>query len=969
MDIHASPGPAGNDNCLSWTSAGGGGFGGPVAITIGNTNIAFGVVTNFTISMWVNAANMGGGINPRIFVMGTNSVVDPTAANGFGWRGNSSGGYVAAYNNVGTAALYGSLLPANQWVYVAWTYTNGTWRLYSGNTSTPVSQKATETDSFTSANLGTSFTLALGNRADATSRTFAGQLAHVNFYTGTAQPDFVEYLRESLFPLGSLTWITAPAGTNLDFSATGLTLATGQNLTGGGAVIGNVTNSAGSQILPGYANTIGTLTLSNNLTLVDGGQFGYYLGNPSDTITVKGSLSASGITSIAISNIPPVGTYTLLTVSNTFGASLANFQVVSNANLVGKVVSLSINAKRLQLTVAGTRAAANLIWAGDTANGVANAWDIITTSNWLNSAQLDTYHDGDTAYFTDSGTNVTGSLNEPTLDVTVNPAAVNFNATNSYTLAGAGAIAGNCGITKSGSGTLALQTANSYSGGTLVNGGVLTIGSVSALGNPTSTLVTVTNGASFDISGKTINNSLAAAVVASGSGTATNQGALFSSVGMSSPLSYSVVGIRALSLSGDTAIGNDAYTWQLGTDSDANNINGSYLDGQGHSLTKVGDNILTLEVRNVTPLSQFVIANGGVVYANTGVSGNIISPIGFSASIIISNNAWLDSWNNNSAQGGGGIGNTISNNITIGSGGGQLLNTLGHQSGSGIACRDFYYGQVTLNDNLTIIDNTFYNGVYGQMTFAGAISGTGNVTVAGDQGNSVIFNGNNNYSGFTTVSNYVKLLTTTANQSGGAYDVVDNAILDVALTNGHPTLPMSSLTLDQQNVGGGYLSFSRISFPSATTPIIYATNLVINVGTITPPATNYAVGEFPLIKYAGAIGGTGGFAALQFDSSSLPANVTAELTNNIANHSIDLLVTSAPATLPSTGTNITFQVTGSQLTLSWPSSYLGWLLQSNSVSLTQSNAWFTVPGSDTVTQQIIQMDATKPEVFYRMIHP
>ena len=450
---------------------------------------------------------------------------------------------------------------------------------------------------------------------------------------------------------------------------------------------------------------------------------------------------------------------------------------------------------------------------------------------------------------------------------------------------------------------------------------------------------------------------------------------------MATPIAYAPIGIRILSLSGDATIGNDTYMWQLGTDSDANNINGSYLDGQGHSLTKVGDNILTLEVRNVTPLSQFTIANGGVVYANTAVSGNIISPIGFSASIVISNNAWLSSWCNNSAQNNGVvfIGNIISNNITIGSGGGQLWDTLGNQSGNGIACRDVYYGQITLNDNLTLLNTATGGGIYGKMTFNGAINGSGGIVIAGDpanslpsgtQGaNSVVFNGNNTYTGPTMVSNMVQLLTTTANQGGGAYDVVDYGTLDVALTNGYPTLPMSRLTLDQQTSGGGNMSFSRISFPSATTPIIYATNLIINAGTIFPPATNYAVGQFPLIKYGGTIGGTGGFAALQFDSGSLPANVTAELTNNIANHSIDLLVTSAPATLPSTGTNITFQVTGNQLTLSWPSSYLGWLLQSNSVSLTQTNAWFTVPGSDSATQQIIQIDSTKPEVFYRMAHP
>ena len=47
------------------------------------------------------------------------------------------------------------------------------------------------------------------------------------------------------------------------------------------------------------------------------------------------------------------------------------------------------------------------------------------------------------------------------------------------------------------------------------------------------------------------------------------------------------------------------------------------------------------------------------------------------------------------------------------------------------------------------------------------------------------------------------------------------------------------------------------------------------------------------------------------------------------------------------GTNINYSVTGNQLNLSWPSSYVGWLLQSNSVGLAASNAWYAVPGSST----------------------
>ena len=332
---------------------------------------------------------------------------------------------------------------------------------------------------------------------------------------------------------------------------------------------------------------------------------------------------------------------------------------------------------------------------------------------------------------------------------------------------------------------------------------------------------------------------------------ATNQGAVSSSVGMSDPLVSSPICVKSLRLAGNAAIGDDNTTWQLGPDRNGNNLSGGNLDGQGYSLTKIGNNTLVLEVRNVTPLSQFTIANGGIIYCNTGVS-----PIGSSVPIVISNNAWMDSWDNYAAP----EGIFVTNNITIGTGGGQLWNTLNAQGG-GTACHNIYYGNLLLNGDLSILNTSYYNNVYGQMTFAGVISGTGGIFIAGNPDNSlgdgiqganyVVFEGNNTYNGLTTVSNMVQLFTTTANQSGGAYDVVDYGTLDVALTNGNPTLPMSSLTFDQQTSGPGNVSFSRISFPSATTPIIYATNLAINSGNIIPPATNYAVGEFPLIQYRG----------------------------------------------------------------------------------------------------------------------
>jgi hypothetical protein len=75
-----------------------------------------------------------------------------------------------------------------------------------------------------------------------------------------------------------------------------------------------------------------------------------------------------------------------------------------------------------------------------------------------------------------------------------------------------------------------------------------------------------------------------------------------------------------------------------------------------------------------------------------------------------------------------------------------------------------------------------------------------------------------------------------------------------------------------------------------------------------------------------------------------------------------------PVVLPTAGTNIMFSLTGNLLTLSWPSNYTGWLLQSNAVSLATTSAWFTVPGSASTNSLQFPVDPALLNVFYRMVH-
>jgi autotransporter-associated beta strand protein len=87
-----------------------------------------------------------------------------------------------------------------------------------------------------------------------------------------------------------------------------------------------------------------------------------------------------------------------------------------------------------------------------------------------------------------------------TLDTTVLPTSVTANATTkAYTISGTGKISGSTGVTKSGSGTLTLNTTNDYSGNTTVSAGVLRIANATALGNVTGT--TTNTAGAIEISG------------------------------------------------------------------------------------------------------------------------------------------------------------------------------------------------------------------------------------------------------------------------------------------------------------------------------------------------------------------------------------------------------------------------------------------------------------------------------------
>ena len=310
-------------------------------------------------------------------------------------------------------------------------------------------------------------------------------MSGTNTYTGSTTISGGILLLGNTGSISNSPSISLAAGTVFDVSAQNFTLLGSQNLGGSGVVNGNVTTSAGSQILPGGSGTAGTLTLNNNLNLNGGETFIFDLPNTgsNDLIAVQGDLTPSGSaqTVINLATLPvggylTNGNYVLFQVSGYLNGSPADFAVTPAARQSYTVVYDTVSSpKRVLLQVSGSPA--SLVWQGGQ-NG--NVWDINATPNWLNGVASDIFFNGDKVLFTDAG-----AVNPPALATTVIPGSVTFsnNSPNDYTLSGIGAIAGPGSLTKSGSAMLTIYNTNKYTGGTMLTGGTLSLAVVNALGS------------------------------------------------------------------------------------------------------------------------------------------------------------------------------------------------------------------------------------------------------------------------------------------------------------------------------------------------------------------------------------------------------------------------------------------------------------------------------------------------------
>lgn len=225
-----------------------------------------------------------------------------------------------------------------------------------------------------------------------------------------------------------------------------------------------------------------------NLNLGDttGGavEFGLPDGNPAAAVIMAGTLTLNGLNNVVVSGANvEVGQFPLIKYTSLMGdpASLTN-GVLTPPD--GTLATLVHNAGNSSFDLKITAVSSQLKWTGTVQSGGVGPWDNLITANWINNGVAKVFIPGADVTCDDTapGTAMIGLVDE------LAPSSVTVaNASKNYTFGGSGALSGTLTLTKSGTGSLTITNANTYSGTTIVNEGTLNLaGSLtSSAGNVT----------------------------------------------------------------------------------------------------------------------------------------------------------------------------------------------------------------------------------------------------------------------------------------------------------------------------------------------------------------------------------------------------------------------------------------------------------------------------------------------------
>jgi fibronectin-binding autotransporter adhesin len=593
---------------------------------------------------------------------------------------------------------------------------------------------------------------------------------------------------------GATTQVVTLSGTNTYLGATQVN-AGRLHLTG--SLTSAITVASGAS-LSGTGSTSGLLTLSS------GGGLALAGGLTTSSVTANGATFGGSNLVTFLSNPVPGAVYDLFTYGNGAVTTANNLSVAWRGSMANDTAN-----KKYVFTAgsAGTR----------TWTAASGTWGQGSASTW--SEGDNTFYGGDSVVFGEPA-----SASTVTLSGRLAPASVLVNnSTNPYTFSGTDGtadITGGASLTKSGSGTLILNSAHSYSGTTTVSSGVVDVGNGGTTGSLGSGGVSVASGAELVLNRS---NAFAVSNSLSGAGLLTKKGA------------------GRLTVSGDNSVGSLNWNFTGTGNGDIGFNNASALGGSGSTITLAAS------------------ATGSTFFATSGNSTDVGISIGTGG---------VFTWN-------GSTGNTTNlTGVISGSGAftkvsGETLRLSGVNTYTGATTisggtLELYgsgqLGSGSYNGNISNAATLWVN-TSADQTLSGVISGAGSLTKANI--GKLVLSADNTFTGSVTINGGTVEVPSNGLYRDGAGAAVYNGSAVVTIGAGG-TLKLVSYAYN----GAGGLGGLRD----------YANARVINGGTLEVTGAGHSSGQDFTI---GASGGTFRYNPSNTgDTLTLSGNVNSNTTLN-----------------------------------------------------------------------------------------
>jgi autotransporter-associated beta strand protein/T5SS/PEP-CTERM-associated repeat protein len=798
-------------------------------------------------------------------------------------------------------------------------------------------------------------------------------------YTGGSVP--TNNFKLGTIPIGVIA-VLVNSGSSLDLLVT----ASGQSLTWYGA------DASGNPLTTWNINTSSNWNFGNAKYLqYSGNSYGDYvtfddtLFNPSDAnITLNSQVVPAGVnfnnssTPYSITGSGGIGGSTAVTIGNNGSVFLGTSNSYSGGTLINNATLIVTNDNALGAAAAPLTLNGGTLVISNSTTGIRGI--SVTASSTLVI-----------------GSNALVQLS----GAVTNSASLTFGVATNATLQLSGPVSGSGGITNNDVGTVALSGTNSLGGNLLVNAGTVSVtgGSTKLAATTPSSIGYEAGAGAMNVAGTftALGNVWVGGADVTGSATGTlnitSGNAYFGGPAGNTPhfgdgslaIAASQDNVSSCSgtmtVSGGTAWStNDMIVGYAGMGTGTLNISGSGTVNVGPGVVKwlmLGKWDTSSGIINISGGNLNLMNNTAIKFTagNTSTSGtNVINQNGGTITFYSDAGTTVGGTGDLNLQQSG---SATANNTYNLNGGTLIVPQIGSALSTGTRAFNFNGGSLkaaaananfinlgtgnavaNVRNNGAIIDSDGFNINVAQAlvhsTIAGDNATDGGLTKLGS--GTLYLDGANTYTGNTVVSNGVL-----AGIGSIASPIIVNTNGQIGAGDAGATVGTLTINNNLTIQGGAFL---RINKTGGSPTSDHITGLgtanyggTLTISNVTADATPLVAGDtFTLFSAATH---NGHFTNI---AGSPGSGLAYAFTNGVL---------SVVTGVASNSTNITFNVSGNTLSLSWPADHLGWILQrqTNSLTVGLSTNWVDVAGSASITSTNITINPATPTAFYRLRSP